>query len=349
MGTSAFWKTRILGALVAMACGLGARTAALGDLEKGQVVVGGGGPTLRVFDDAGVLLESLSDGSLATHFAGLFDPYRNALYATTIFSGQNSLIQLDGQHPHAAVPRADLDALGMLNVASMASDRLGNLYLGDGQVLSGSTTFIRKLSPSFALVDTFNVTTFTPGVKSLAVTGDGALAYYALLASSLSRYDLVNRVQLSVLPMPEFAHLVRLLPPYDAGAEMLVGLTNNSSSLARVRRIDAAGNTLQVYDFPGERLLGGIALAPGGQSFWAASTNTSTFGPGNLYRVGLTSGLVEVGPISTGAGFNVNSLAVIDRRAKVRPAAPPPLLPIPIPAPLLTGWGSPAWTWTKRL
>lgn len=325
---------------------LAATPAAMGDLRKGQVIVGaqnsGNGLGFRVFDSNGQFVEDFSDGTTANPNAGFFDWSGQDFYATTtagIGGSISNLYRFDGAHPHTPQLALDLDAAGLPGIRAMTRDAAGNLYLG-GADSFGGLAWITKLAPDLTVTDAFSVGV-AGGINALAVTRDGSLAYNASGGLRVYRHDLVNDVELPALPQPEFVTHLRLLPPYDATAELLAVMNNNSVTLARIRRLDAAGNTLQIYDFPLERYLVGVALTADETSFWALSyTGQSPSAMGSLYRVGITSGLIELGPIPLGMSgptpMSGVSLAVIEARPKVRQAPPPP--PVPVIFPLLPGW-----------
>ena len=65
-----------------------------------------------------------------------------------------------------------------------------------------------------------------------------------------------------------------------------------------IKIVDSSSNVVKTYDASGQDDWEALSLDPNGTSFWAGDATTHKF-----YRFNISTGAVEVGPISTGAGL----------------------------------------------
>lgn len=251
-----------------------------------------------VYDNSGGFIQALSnhlriDPDFTTGCA--FNNAGNKLF-TTDFSATRLTIY-DNRAPHpidqTLNPGAKIGANS--HVESIVFDHAGNFYVGspDGQKLL-------KYSPLTVLVATF-APAIEPGGRGIDwidLAADQCTIFYTSEGTSIRRFDVCQNQQL-----PDFvdnlsnngaAYGIRILPD---GTVLL-------ADLGEVIRFDANGNQIQTYNVPGEVGPSGssygwfaVALDPDGTSFWAGSQFT-----GNVYRLDLSSGAVELGPVATGAG-----------------------------------------------
>lgn len=171
------------------------------------------------------------------------------------------------------------------------------------------TNLLRKFSPGGAQVDAFNFGNSFNGIYWAKIGSDQRTLYfdgYIILIlygpyyyPTIFRYDLVTRQFLSPLYLgaqdgSEQFYTFQLLP--DGGALV--------ATAAEIRRVNASGQVVQVYDAPGEDAWDPIALDADGRSFWAAGSSTPY-----VYRFDLATGnLLE--RINAGAPGGISSLAV---------------------------------------
>jgi uncharacterized repeat protein (TIGR01451 family) len=114
----------------------------------------------------------------------------------------------------------------------------------------------------------------------------------------VKRFNVCTNTQLAdfaVLPTGP-AYFVAL----RANAELLAAAT------AVLARVNAAGSTVQVYDSAGENNWFALSLDPVASSFWAGDFTT-----GNIYRFGIATGAIEVGPFPTCGTLCMFGIAVL--------------------------------------
>jgi len=287
-----------------------ANAAPPGDLQKGQVIVSSYDPAaFLVYDHDGVFLESIDLSSLldlspydrASLSASVFDKTAGRIYGLSVagrFGQYGELFQVDLLHPHAAQTRVDNYDFQLSAATTLARDARGNLYLGNGgePVDCCYKQVIRKLGLNLAVSDSYvvDIGSSPIWISALDVTADGGTLYYTSFSGPVWRFDTVNRTQLASFVIPETAGQIRLLPPFD-GSGLLV-----ATSASRIRRLDAAGNTVQSYDLPGESC-GDVELDPTGPSFWVLTRAMAVPHDRHLYRLALATGAIELGPVNLGS------------------------------------------------
>jgi DNA-binding beta-propeller fold protein YncE len=257
------------------------------DWAVGDVFVGVSNGTYMVFSNAGVFKEQISQamGGFTTGCA--FDPLLTKLY-TTNFSNTKVVVFNDA-HPHTIAQVIDTNLVSPGGHSeSVVFDALGNFYVGhpDGNDL------IHKYDATGILITTYSVSVDYRGTDWIDLSADQATLFYTSEGRAVQRFDTSTNTQLAhfaVLAGAGNAYALRLLPPGDGSGGLLVADGYN------VKRLDGAGNVVQIYDVPGEDSWFALNLDPNGTAFWSGNFNTSRF-----YRFNIATGLVEVGPIETG-------------------------------------------------
>ena len=123
------------------------------------------------------------------------------------------------------------------------------------------------------------------------MAADQCTIFYTSEGGKIKRFNVCTNTQL-----PDFANIggnsfaLRLLPPFDGSGGLLV------ANFTTVKRLDGTGAVIQSYDAAGQDQWFALSLDPNGTSFWSGSLNTGTF-----FRLNISTGAVEVGPIATGS------------------------------------------------
>lgn len=267
--------------------------------DQGDVFTSTGGSatggTFKVWSNAGVLKETLTDGTGFTT-GGAFDSAGD-LYLT--FFSESSVKKFDQNHPHARLQVIPSPSSGS-HCESVSFDSMGNFYVGNAD----GDRAIRKYDPSGTLIDTYNVVVGNPrGTDWVDLLADQRTIVYTSENRNVYRYDVVSRTQLAnfaTLPGSGFAYAVRTLPPFDLSNGLIVADTSN------LKRLDATGAVVQTYDVAGEDNWFAMNLDPNGTSFWSGDLTS-----GRFYRFNIASGAVEVGPIqATTTGQTLGGIVV---------------------------------------
>jgi DNA-binding beta-propeller fold protein YncE len=250
--------------------------------------VGGGTGQYQVFDNTGGFKETIDTGLGGATTGGAFDAGTGRLYTTAYTA--STVVAFDGAHPHAIALTIDTTLDGGRDAESIAIGPTGHVYVGH----QGSPAVLEyDASGAFLTAHTVSFDGFGPDELDLAA--DGHTLFYTSNGHRVMRYDVLTGTQLSdfgQLPGPQFAGALRLLPPFDGSAGLIVSQSTD------IRRLDATGVIVQNYGIPGEAGWLALDLDPNGTSFWAAAATTS-----NVYRFDIATGAVEVGPIHPGSGW----------------------------------------------
>lgn len=301
---------------------------ATGGLKKGDVVIGTTDPpTLRAYHHDGSFIGSIDLSDMLPPFAFyptgiskcVFDSTTGRIYALSFggrFSTDDEILQVRTRPPFAATHWGNPNDYGLHASWTLVRDAAGNFYMGNAGPKPTTCCpwqqAIVAVAPDGSLHDSFLVEVGDQGweVSILDVTANGDTLYYNT-EGFVRRYDTASRSELPSLVFPESAGDLRLLPPFD-GSGLLVSMRDPVTDARFVRRIDGEGNTIQNYELPGERGFN-LELDPLGPSFWVLTTDD------RLYRIGLDSGAIEVGPITFG-NANPGSIAVYAPSTKFRRA-----------------------------
>ncbi len=250
---------------------------------RGDVFLGVASGNYKVYDNNGVFKETINNGTTGYTTGGAFDSSGN-LY-TTNFSG-SAIVKFDGNDPHAVLQSFSTAPGGA--VESISFNSTGDMYVGH----AGGDGDVKRFTATGTLVQTFNVQTGPRGSDWVDLLADQNTVLYTSEGRNIRRYDVAGNAQLpdfTTLPGSGVAYALRVLPPFDLSAGLLVADTND------VKRLDSTGAVIQTYDATGENQWFSLNLDPNGTSFWAAD-----FASSNFYRFNIASGAVEVGPINSG-------------------------------------------------
>ena len=157
----------------------------------------------------------------------------------------------------------------------------------------------------------FDVATTGRGTDWIDLAADQKTLFYSGEGRIISRYNVATSTQLAdfaTLPGSGNAFALRLLG--DGG--LLVADASN------IKRLDGAGNVIQIYDTPGEDFFFALNLDPNGTDFWTAGYST-----GNVYKFNVSSGLLKT-TIDTPGGNGVSGLVVKGELTQGNPSVPEP-------------------------
>lgn len=313
----------ILALAPALATELVSDPAAAAEWNPGDVFAAVGNGTYRIYDNSGNFKDTIQDGFGGVTTGCAFD--REGTLHTTNFQA-NRVVLFSGEPPHTVLSSfttGGVTGLTDANNESLVFDASGNLFVGhaDGESDTGGTD-IHKYSDASVLLAEFNAETDDRGTDWLDLASDQHTMFYTSEGRRILRYDVGTSTQLpdfATLPgTSNSAYALRLLPPGDGSTGLLVADTND------IKRLDGNGSVVQTYDAPGEDHWFALNLDADGASFWSADIQS-----GNIYRFSVDSGVIELGPIHTGA--EPNRLAGLCVRGELTAAQPTPT-PTPIPS-----------------
>jgi hypothetical protein len=206
------------------------------------------------------------------------------LYGTEYFG--DKVIVYDNSHPHSVLQIVNTGEDGP---TSLVFDASGNFYVAHNT--GGSSPVHKYNSAGTFLAGYAPAVEWLTGPAWIALASNQTTLYYTSGGSRVMRFDTVAG------QLPDFAsglgvhcYGLRLLPPFDGSAGLLVGCESE------IKRLNGAGAVVQTYAVAGLWEL--LDLDPNGTSFWAADTSFS----GGLYRFNIATGAVEVGPIPIQVG-----------------------------------------------
>jgi uncharacterized repeat protein (TIGR01451 family) len=220
------------------------------------------------------LVKTLNTGAGGFTTGMAFDGTRR-LYVTSYSTGQIFRFDTNG----VLLGQFGPNNLGA--VESLVFDAAGNAY-----VARDDNGLVVKLNSLGVAVATYTVQVENRGSSVVALAADQCTLFYTSEGAHVKRFNVCTSTQLSdfaVLPSQP-AYFVAL----RANGELLAADT------AIVARVNAAGSTIQTFDSAGEDNWFALALDPNGSSFWAGDFTT-----GDIYRFGISSGLIEAGPFPT--------------------------------------------------
>jgi beta-propeller repeat-containing protein len=282
------------------------------DWQLGDVFVAVSNRQYKVYSSTGAFKETISDalGASGTTAGCAYNRALGRLY-TTSYSSNEVVAYYEspsgGGQPlrHNVAQTINTGAQGAAHPESIAFAANGDFYVGhadgngDIQRYNGAGTY----QQSYDVVGEFR------GSAWIDLAADQKTVYYTSGGVQVKRYNVATGTQLpdfATLPDDGAAQAVRLLPPYDGSGGILVG------QLTSVKRLNASGTVVQTYGVPGESGWVGLDLDPNGTSFWAGAVFS-----GNVYRFNISSGAIELGPISVGPPGTATGIC-----AKREPAFP---------------------------
>jgi sugar lactone lactonase YvrE len=274
---------------VALLFAVAAGTASAYEWQNGDVFVGLSTGQYNVYDNSGISQDQITQTNTGpSDFAVdcAFD--RSGVLHTTAFAF-NTIVRFRGPAPHTIVTP---DITVGTNPESITFAQNGTYYVGHKFTQVGPPAgSLFHLNGDGSLIASFS----TPVPATLLdLSADQKTMFYTTrsgIDNKVHRFDVSGTGK----PGPDFADLgnadgqiadIKLLPPGDGSGGALV------AQAAKIKRLDANGNVVQTYDFPGQDSWFGVALDPDGKSFWA-QTNS----PGNVFRFNIASGAVDRGPL----------------------------------------------------
>jgi hypothetical protein len=294
-------------------------SAQASEWQRGDVLVAIGGGQYQLWRQTGTgeggpiytLIETLTDGSGSVSgengsggngfTTGCAFDSTSHLY-TTNFSNTKAY-KFSIPDPHSVSQTIDT------NAAAPGGDSESIVFDGSGNFLVGNPDFhpggdltkavVLQYSPAGTLLNTFTVATENRGSDWVELSADGSTLYYTSEGLHIKTFDLVHNAQgadLNANIFPgSFAYALRLLPQSLGGGFLLADQED-------LVRLDSSGNVVQSYfGAQEESSWFALNLDTNGTSFWAGDGFT-----GNLYRFGITSGTIEVGPLTT-VPFNLGN------------------------------------------
>jgi hypothetical protein len=295
-----------------LACWASAHAVVIPD---GTVLVGTGNGFVTEFDQNGNMLGQLNTMTGAPgdeQTGGAFDTLGN--YFVTDFE-ENMVTKFD---PTGAL----IGAFGSgynLFPESILFDASGNAFVGQaGSFVPGDGTHhVLEFNPSGVLLNTFVPAVEGRGTDWIDLAADNCTLFYASEGTHIKRFNVCTNTQLTdfnATPLPgskAFAH--RILLPFQFGAGGLLVADNET-----VERLDASGNDVQTYTFPGFTNLFALNLDPDGTSFWTADSST-----GHVFKADIKTGAVLKNWSSAGAPNFVDA-AGLTVKGELTALLPPP-------------------------
>jgi streptogramin lyase len=284
-------------------------TARASEWQRGDVFVAIGNGQYKVYRQTGTgdgggpiytLIETISDGSARTGYTtGCAFDSTGHLY-TTNFTNAN-VYKFNIPDPHT-VSQTIAPSSGALSSESIVFDGQGNFFVGHAD----GSKVVDKFAPTGALIRSFTVATENRGSDWVELSADGNTLYYTSEGKLVKTFNLMSGTQgsdlISNLPGPAYAP--RLLPP-SFGAFAGDFLVADTADVKRISLSDGAF-VAQTYTIPGQSSLFALSLDTNGTSFWVGNVGTGEFS-----RINISSGLIEVGPIATGAIPNGTDTATL--------------------------------------
>jgi hypothetical protein len=290
-------NSRALGVLLAVLIHATQESASIADtFQRGDLLVG----TTSIFGMGSVSWyrngTRLATNSGGGGVLGLAFDQRLRLYAT------------DGEPVDIFDPNFNL--IGALPVplplsTELVVDAAGNAYVG----LFATRNQIAKIdATSGAVIRQYDLGSISPvGIASIDLASDQCTLLVVTSSSDIRRLDVCSGVLASdgwTVPDTELT-TIRILPE---GTVLVTART-------AVYRLNASGAVIQTYTQPGASIWDGLAIDPGGSTFWASSSS------GNLTQFSLRSGAVL-----QDLNERASALAVVgEPRAATSPAQIPAL------------------------
>jgi hypothetical protein len=239
--------------------------------------------------------------------------------------------------PGAGDPRIDIPAGGRAP-ESIVFDAAGNFYVGISDPVSPG---LRGFTPAGAPLVAFTVPSVARedrGVDWIDLASDQRTMYYTSEGNRILRFDLVAGTPLADFarintdltrpcqptPSPAAPHFpfcpsfaMRLLS--DGG--LVVAARND------IRRFNAAGDLIQIYDAPNADFFFSLNLDPDGVSFWSGDSNT-----GFIYRFLLAAAAPIASFQAVFANDQLFGVAVFGERTQGTQAPPEPEPPAEPPS-----------------
>jgi uncharacterized repeat protein (TIGR01451 family) len=279
MGALRTWRSRLAAAIaitpVLLAAVAPVPARAISTWVTGDVFVGVGGGSYNVFDSAGNLKETISDGIGGTTTGCTFNPDMSKLYAT---NWTNDRVDVYDATSHALVQ----------SFRTRTDHNESIVFAADGTYyVSHPANGIEHYSAAGVLL-----ATLAANVRSdwMDLSSDQKTMFFTDEGPVIHRWDLSTNTRLADFATSPTgsAFGIRLLPPGDGSGGLLVAAATN------VLRYDGAANVVQTYNNPASPENSWFALSLGvdATTFWATTNR--------FYHFDLATGHVLLGPITPG-------------------------------------------------
>jgi outer membrane protein assembly factor BamB len=268
-----FNKTTIIATILVLGMAIAVPQAAFAlPFANGDVFVGVGSGMIRVFDQTGVLKQTLNTGGGSSETTGMcFDGTH--MYATGFTASHATKFDFNGAvttHPWAGPFN--------LHPESCVVDAAGDIYIGQAD----GTDDILKFDSAGTFLASFSPTTGPRGTDWIDLRSDQCTMRYTSEGTAIHQFDVCTNTQL-----PDFATGIGTTNCF--GHRELPNGDHIVSCRTDSFRLDSAGVIQQTY--PGASLTPPISfmfamnLDPDGTSFW-----TSDIGSGDVYKIDIATG-----------------------------------------------------------
>jgi hypothetical protein len=283
--------------------------------QRGDVFVAVGNGQYQVYRQTGniegtpvyTLIETLTDGTGEVSgenggggtglSAGCAFDSTGHLYTTNFTNADVYKFSIPDPH---TVAQTIFSSEGALSSESMVFDGQGNFFVGHAD----GTHVVDKFNLAGALLQSYTVAVDDRGSDHIELSADGNTLYYTSEGVHVKSFNLVSGTQgPDLITLPQDAFSIRLLPSSygDFAGNLLVA---DTGSVLRISFSDGA-YIARTYTIPNTSVLFALSLDTNGTSFWVGDLST-----GNFYRVNVSTGAVEVGPIATGATESLGGICV---------------------------------------
>jgi hypothetical protein len=283
--------------------------------QRGDIFVAVGNGQYRVYRQTGniegtpvyTLIETLTDGTGEVSgengvggtglTAGCAFDSTGHLYTTNFTNADVYKFSIPDPH---TVAQTIFSSEGALSSESMVFDGQGNFFVGHAD----GTHLVDKFSPAGALLQSYTVAVDNRGSDHIELSADGNTLYYTSEGVHVKSFNLASGTQgPDLITLPQEAFSIRLLPSSygDFAGNLLVA---DTGSVLRISFSDGV-YIAHTYTIPNTSVLFALSLDTNGTSFWVGDLGT-----GNFYRVNVSTGAVEVGPIATGATESLGGICV---------------------------------------
>ncbi len=294
----------LLSAFTALTLSLSSVRAASFTFQKGDIVAGIGSGQYKVFDPSGTLLTTLNTTSGANEdTGGAFSPTTGNLFVTNFSQQSVSEFNSNGN-----LVTAKFGSGFNADPESITFNKAGNVFVGQAD---GSHQVL-EFDQTGKLLNTFSPTPQDRGTDWIDLATDGKTLFYTSEGSSILRYDISTKTQLSNfadnLPGSN-AFALRILPNGD----ILVADT----SVAVLFGTD--GKVIRTYTAPGASTLFALNILPDGKSFLTGNLD----GTGEIFQFNIATGALEK-TIFPSPNVDLAGLIVYGEIGIAPPPPPPP-------------------------
>lgn len=271
--------------------------AQIPEWRLGDVFLAVGDGAYHVYDRGGQFVQALQDRRGGYTSDCCFNATLDRLY-TVNYTHTKVVVFADGgpQGIVQTIDAAEVSPDGHSGSIVFGAD--GSFYVGH----PGGNALVHRYNAAGMLTATYAVPVEgRRGTNWIDLSADQRTLFYTSAGRTIQRFDLQSyaaQQPFAVLPGDGHAEGVRLLPPGDGSGGVLVADGLN------VKRLDAAGEVVQVYDLADRDSWFAINVEPDGKSFWATDSESD-----HVCRFNLETGLLEQA-FAAGPGNSVFGVCV---------------------------------------